>query len=135
MQVPLAVLADYANVTADFKLNISGIFNMISAATLPTAHPRMYLVMQFLLEPAERGQTKTIEIKLLEADGKQLLSIPQTVPLPEDAPLNLVLPQIVELNGIIFAQYGEYAFYILVNGEQKARVPFVVVAPPPQQGS
>ena len=47
MRVPLAVLADYANVTTDGKLNIMGIFNRIFASALPVVHPQMRLVMRF----------------------------------------------------------------------------------------
>jgi len=47
MEVVLAVLADYANVSQEGKLNIMGIFDIISSEKFPTFHPEMKLVVQF----------------------------------------------------------------------------------------
>ncbi len=135
MRVPLAVLADYANVTIDGKLNIMGIFDVIIAHTLPTVHPQMQLVTRFEVEPAERGKTKQIEIKLLDADGKALLAREVSLELPEDIPLGTSIPRIAVLNMIQFEKYGDYAFHVLVNDETKATIPFRVIPLPAQQGA
>lgn len=45
MDVNLALLADYANVSQDGKLNIMGIFQEVNPPVLPFALPQMYLVM------------------------------------------------------------------------------------------
>lgn len=128
MKVPsFAVLADYVNVTADGKLNIMGIFDVIRAPSFPVIHPTMRLVLRLQGSPSERGSIKSIEIKMLDADGKQLLEIATTLSIPEAAPLNPDFPQIIELNGIPFMHPGAYSFSILVNGEEKATVPFTVV--------
>ena len=128
MKVPLfAVLADYANITSDGKLNIMGIFDLIRASSFPTIHPQMRLVLRLQGSPAERGTIKSIEIKMLDADGKHLLEFATTLSIPETAPLNPEFPQIIELNGIPFMHPGTYEFSILVNGEEKATVPFSVV--------
>lgn len=55
MIVPFAVLADYANVIADGKLNILGIFDTIYGASLPVEVPNMRLAMQLQTEPRDRG--------------------------------------------------------------------------------
>lgn len=136
MKIPLALLADYANVTAEGKLNIMGIFNTIFVpGGFPTVHPQMRLIFQFLVSPAERGSTKTIEIKLLDADGNVLLGLTSTVQLPQDLPINQEIPQIIELNGLVFPKVGDYAFSILVNGEEKTTAPFHVlpIPTPPSQ--
>lgn len=143
MKVPLALIADYANVTAEGKLNIMGIFDTIFVpGGFPTVHPQMRLIVRFQVAPAEQGSTKLIEIKLLDADGNLLLAMASTIQLPQDLPLNAEFPQIVELNGLTFSKAGDYAFSVLVGGEEKANVPFHVVpltatplAPPAQQGS
>ena len=46
MLVKLAVLADYANVTSDGKLNILGIFDRMNVLNLPAVHPQMNLVLR-----------------------------------------------------------------------------------------
>jgi hypothetical protein len=51
MEVTVAVLADYANVSQDGKLNIMGIFQEINATSLPFVLPQMYLVMSFSAGP------------------------------------------------------------------------------------
>lgn len=128
MKVPaFAVLADYVNVTIDGKLNIMGIFDVIRAPSFPVIHPQMRLVLKLQGSPSERGSTKSIQIKLLDADGKQLLEIATTLSIPEVAPLSPEFPQVIELNGIPFMHPGTYQFSILVNGEEKATVPFSVV--------
>lgn len=126
MRVPLAVLADYANQTADGKLNIMGIFDTIFASQMPALHPQMQLVMKLQSEPAERGTEKNIDIKLLDADGKVIIGLAASLKVPDDFPLTGEVPQIISLSGLRFENYGEYAFHILVNGDTKAEVPFSV---------
>lgn len=72
MKVTLAVLADYANITREGKLNILGMFDVIHAQNFPMTHPQMQLVMRFEADIAEAGKTKKLEIKLMDADGKTL---------------------------------------------------------------
>ena len=131
MQIPLAVLADYANVTAEGKLNIMGIFNTIFVAGgFPSTHPQLQLVFQFVVPAAERGEKKTIDIKLLDADGMILVSLTSETQLPADMPANQEIPQIVGLAGLVFPHPGDYAFSILVNGEEKKSVALHVLPVP-----
>lgn len=133
MRVPLAVLADYANVTAEGKLNIMGIFNRINAASMPAVHTQMRLVIHFQTDPADRGQSKQIDIKLLDADGKVLLALGSNLAISEDQPLTAEFNEILELTGLRFERFGDHSFHVMVNGETKAQIPFKVVpAQPPQ---
>src|SRR5919204_3250104 len=45
MRLSLALLADYANVSHDGKLNIMGIFGQIHAPQFPAVHAQMHLVL------------------------------------------------------------------------------------------
>ena len=132
MRVPLAVLADYANVTADGKLNIMGIFNQINAAAVPVVHPQMQLVFVMESDPQERGQTKQMEVHLLDPDGKTLLRIGAPVQIPEDAPLTARFNQMIQLNLVRFERYGDHSFRISVGGQEQQAIAFQVnqVAPP-----
>ena len=47
MKTRIAVLADYASLSIEHKLNIMGIFTAINAAQTPVVHPQMKLVTQF----------------------------------------------------------------------------------------
>lgn len=130
MKVTLALLADYANVSIDGKLNIMGIFDTIGALSVPVTHPQMRLVVRFQADPTDRGSTKNIEYKLLDADGNVRWAYAQTIQIPQELPLRAEFPQIVTLNGMTFDNFGDYAFHTVVNGEPKAEVSFHVVMPP-----
>lgn len=72
MEVSLAVLADYANLAQDGKLNIMGIFQEVNPPVLPFALPQMYLVISLVAGPAEFDTTKDIKIALLDNDGNEI---------------------------------------------------------------
>jgi hypothetical protein len=55
LRIPLALLADSANVSQDGKLNILGIFENIMSFQFPVSHPTMALVF------AVEGDTGDIE--------------------------------------------------------------------------
>ena len=66
MQVKLAVVADYANVSSEGKLNILGIFDRINVSDLPAAHPQMHLILRLEAHSTDasstRQRTKTLEM-------------------------------------------------------------------------
>jgi hypothetical protein len=70
MKITLAVLADYANITREGKLNILGIFDAINTQDFPVTHPQMQLVMRFEADVSEAGKAKKLEIKLMDDDGR-----------------------------------------------------------------
>jgi len=125
MDVNLALLADYANVSQDGKLNIMGIFQEVNPPVLPFQLPQMYLVISFVAGPAEFGSTKNIRIALLESDGSEMLTlegemeVPRQVPRPES---RAYMNQVIGLNGVTFHRPGDYAFSILVGGETKETI-------------
>lgn len=127
MDVPLALLADYANVTQEGKLNIMGIFGRLIAPAFPTTHPEMCLVMRFEAGPAERGSTKKVEVKLLDADGRVKFNSSSQIPIPDEPTrLTTQIFNILRLQNLQFEKPGSYSFEILVNEETKSRVPLIV---------
>lgn len=125
MDVNLALLADYANVSQDGKLNIMGIFQEVNPPVLPFALPQMYLVISFVAGPAEFGLTKNIRIALLESDGSEMLTLEGQMEVPRHVPLpgsRAYMNQVIGLNGITFHRPGDYAFSILVGGETKETI-------------
>lgn len=134
--VPVAVLAEYASVTADGKLNILGIFDTIYGTSLPVETSGLRLVMQMQTEPQDRGTAVAIAIRMLDAHGHNLLPHPlQRLIVPEQLPPHVNRPQVVEFNGVHFEDFGDYVFTISVNEEEKARVPFRVVRKPDPPGA
>jgi len=134
MQVTLGLMADYANVTADGKLNIMGVFDGIFAASFPVVLPQMQLVLRFEADPTELGATRALEICLRDEDGRQLFSISaemQTA-VPPGSPVvgPLRQNQVINFQGIRFDKPGSYDVLVLVNGDVKRTIPFKVVARP-----
>ena len=127
MEVILAVLADYANVSREGKLNVMGLFSTINAPTLPWAHPQMQLVLELEAGAAEWDTQKEIEIKLLDADAKQMFAIKGSVKTPRGEPGKRVrINSIMTFGNIKFNAGGDYIFAILVGGETKKEIPLIV---------
>jgi hypothetical protein len=122
MRVPLAVIADYANLSIDGKLNIMGIFDTITARSFPAVHMDARLVVRFESDVSDRGGTKDLGIELHDADGNVLLSAHRQLDIPTDAPLTAALDHILELKLLRFDHAGDYAFRILVDGQLEGRV-------------
>lgn len=121
MDVNLAVLADYANVSQDGKLNIMGIFQEVNPPELPFALPQMYLIVSFEAGPAEFDSMKDIRFALLDSDGNEMLALEGQVqvPRPERPGSRAYINQVIGLNGIVFARPGDYGFAVLVGGETR----------------
>ena len=86
MDVTLALLADSANVSQEGKLNILGSFNNVNSAVFPCVHPQMVLVMRFEASRAEIGQSKQLEIRLMDPDGSTLGSVTGSFDVPDAPP-------------------------------------------------
>ena len=121
MELTLLLIADYANTTADGKLNVMGIFESITAASFPATHSEMYLITRFTAGPAEYGRTFKMDVKLINEDASQELvnfAIENMVPRAQngqDAHLNHLL----RLNNVTFPAPGFYEFSVLVDNDLK----------------
>ena len=135
MKVQLAVVADFANISVEGKLNVMGVFNGIYAEQVPTTHLKMHLVMQYLIEGADRDKTRHIVIKLHDTHNVDLLGLEGSQRFPADAPLGVAVPQIVELNFVRFDEFGEYRFSIEIDEHEVASIPFRVVQASAPQGN
>ena len=131
MDVTVAVLADYANVSKDGKLNIMGIFQEVNPPVLPFTLPQMYLVLSFSAGPAEFGLARNIRIPLLHSDGQEILALQARmhVPVAQRPGSRAYMNEAIGLAGITFPQAGDYAFHIVVGDDEKAIVPLHVNEP------
>lgn len=137
MHVKLAVLADYANVTAEGKLNILGIFDRINLVQVPAVHPQMHLVLRLEAHPAERDRAQKIEIRLQDPQGTTIFDVNgEIVPHGETAQ-PVATNQILTLNNLQLEKIGAYNFVIFINGDLKSQLPLHVefVSMPPAAGS
>ena len=135
MHITLAVLADYANVTADGKLNILGIFDRMNVTNLPAVHPQMNLVLRLEAHAAERDRSHPVEIRLIEPDGQTIFEVKGEIVPQGDPGQSISTNQILTLNNLQLNKTGEYTFVVLVNNDVKAEIPLSVdygsIAGPP----
>ncbi len=131
VDVTVAVLADYANVSQDGKLNIMGIFQELNPPALPFALPQMYLVLSFSAGPAEFNTTRNVRIPLLHSDGQEILRLEAQmhVPSARRPGSRAFMNEAIGLAGIVFPQPGDYAFHVLIGDDEKAAVPLHVNEP------
>jgi hypothetical protein len=131
VEVRVAVLADYANVSQDGKLNIMGIFQEINPPFLPFPLPQMYLVLSFTAGPAEFNTVRKLRIPLLHSDGQEILAMEADmhVPSARRPGSRAYINEAIGLAGVMFSRPGDYAFSILIGDDEKATVPLHVNDP------
>ncbi|MEX0892952.1 MAG: hypothetical protein WEB88_12365 [Gemmatimonadota bacterium] len=128
MQVKLALVADYANVTAEGKLNILGIFDRIHVGELPALHPQMHFILRLQAHPAERDRQHAVEIKLHDPDGQTVFQVQGEIhPRSTTAPGAATTNQILTLNNLQLTKTGGYTFIVFVDNDLKSEVSLDVV--------
>ena len=128
MQITLAVLADYANITAEGKLNIMGVFDVVRANILPSRQPQMRLVFMIEGTYAERDRPSQIEINMQDPNGRTVFAVSGEFILTGGAPGHpLQSHQILELIDTTFRTSGVHTFNIFINRELKRQVPLNVL--------
>src|SRR5262249_42569170 len=114
------------------RLSILGIFDTIFAANLPAVHPHCAVALRLRLHKTEEGKHNLV-LHIVDHDGKMIVPPLQgefAIQLPGDsrsATINLVL----NLNGLSFANYGEYAINLAIDSHELGSLPFWV-NPQPQ---
>lgn len=127
MRVTLAVLADYANISQEGKLNILGIFDRIAVADVPTSLPQMHFVLWLEAHPAERDRSHAVEIRLHDPDGQVVFEIKgEVVPRGGTQGQPVLTNQILGINNLRLKQVGGYMFVVFIDNDLKAEVPLVV---------
>jgi hypothetical protein len=137
LQVKLAVLADYANVTADGKLNILGTFDRINLVQMPAMHPQMYLVLRIEAQAVERDRSHKIEIRLHDPEGQTIFDVNGDLVPHGEGPHPTSTNQILTLNNLQLEKVGAYNFVIFINNDLKLELPLHVefVTMPPVAGA
>lgn len=140
MKVPLAVLCDAANVSREGKLNILGVFSALRARQFPCVHPSLTLVVALEATYTERGE-HAVDIRLVDADGGELLKLDGRVDVQGERPGRPILTQaILQLNNITFPRPGTYTVDILLDRRHERSLPLEVhelpeTLPPAEDGS
>lgn len=127
MELLTILAADYANIAQGGKLNVMGIFRNIYATNFPAQHPSMVLIVKLGADLGEYGDERNLIIKLLDADGKELVRFENLIKIPQ--PVGGQRPEvnaILALNGVIFPAPGRYQFSVQVDKDFKGQLPLDV---------
>ena len=131
MEVDLALLADAATIDSAGKLNILGVFDRLATGSFPTRHPRLCLVLRFSAGVHEVGRHK-VEIVLKDPEGGEVVRIDGEMNLSSGVrgvSSGVLVPHILNMDGLVFAVPGRYAFDVRVDGEHHVSVPLSVEGP------
>lgn len=122
MDLLLGLVADAANIGAGNKLNVLGVFHQIGATAVPVAHPSFALALEFQAKPYDKGKTLSVEIRLLDPDGKELVKIEGQVQIANGEPLEPIVPLCIAVNNQVFPKFGNYRFEVRVAGTRKGEI-------------
>jgi hypothetical protein len=128
MEIDLAVLADAATVDMSGKLNILGIFDRISVGELPAHHPHLSLVLRLSASMGEAGSHK-MEIVLRDPEGGRMMGMNgefHVGPGPAVSGGQVRIPQVLNIERLVFQKSGRYAFDVSLDGEHHASIPLFV---------
>lgn len=128
MKVPLAVVAEAANISIDNRLNILGIFDSLLAPSVPARHSQMFVVVVVSAEPSERGRSYTMDVVLVEEDGKTVQafpSMPFAIP-PDGATRITSMRMLFQIRDLVFPKFGEYTLDVLIDNHSVAQMPIVL---------
>ena len=132
MRLTTAMLADSAQVQGGKLYVLGGGFDTISARSLPVVHRSLTLAMVAEVQPDERHRDLEIVISLVDEDG-QSLDVEAKGKLRVGAPPNLppgatsIVPIVSPFHNVQFAEAKGYAFAVLFEDQEIARVRFRVV--------
>jgi len=116
------------------RLSILGIFDTIYATTLPAVHLQCTVAVRIRFQKIEEGK-HTLTLHVVDTDGKTVIPplngefTIQLVGNDRQGAINLVL----NLQGLLFNRYGEYAVNLAVDNHHLGNVPFWIKQPISQE--
>jgi len=126
MEVTYAHLCDYAIVSQEGKISIMGIFDAINAPQVPATHPQMFLAFQISADYAEVGRDFTVEVQIVDEDGRQVWGVKGggkvQPPVPVKPGERTTLGHLFAIQAFTFSKFGPYDVNIFLNGQLARRV-------------
>lgn len=123
MVVTFAVVADYANVTRDGKLNVMGIFDRVFARKVPARFPPMQLVIRLEAEYAELDSEHSVRVQLSDPDGEAVFDIDGSfTPRGGQPGQRASVNHILQLGNVPLQRIGSHRILIWIDGDLKREV-------------
>lgn len=137
MEMKFGVLADFASISREGKLNVLGIFDEVNPPGLPVALPIFYVVSSFSAGPTEFNTDKTIQMALQDEDGNILIRLETivTVMRPERPGTRSKVNQVNALVGLPFESAGNYEFVLSIDGRPEGSIPLRINSPVSPEGA
>jgi hypothetical protein len=129
MEIEIFALCDAA---ADYqgRLSILGVFDSIVAKNVPAVHPHCSVALRLRLTKIEEGK-HTLTLHIVDNDGNMMIP-----PLNGEFSLQLsgnerqgAINLVLNLQGLSFNNYGEYAVNLAIDNHQLGSIPFWVRRP------
>ena len=136
MEVSLAVLADYANISREGKLNILGVFNTVHVQAFPGGLPQCFLVVRFAADVEEKGTRQRIGFRLTDPDGKWVTELAAELQVPSEGPpgspeTDLILPAAPLVR---FEREGPHELKVFINDEERRAIKVMAIRTPATTG-
>lgn len=129
MEVEVFTLCDAA---ADYqgRLSILGIFDTIFAENLPALHPQCSVALRIRFSKVEEGK-HSLTLHIVDYDGNMIVP-----PLNGEFGIQLLgndrrgmINLVLNLQGLPFNRYGEYAVNLAIDNHELDSLPFWVKQP------
>jgi hypothetical protein len=131
--ITFAVLADYANVSRDGKLNVMGIFDRVFARQLPSRFPPMQLVIRLEADWAELDTEHSIRVQLADPDGAAIFDINGSfTPRGGTTGQPVSVNHVIRLADLPLRRTGLHRALVWVDDDLKREVALRVDEPPRQ---
>jgi hypothetical protein len=128
VRIPMALVADDANLSQEGKLNVLGAFDRITAPSFPTVHPKMVFVIRIEASFGDAGRRMPVRVRLMDEDGGVLFEAGGELMAPEVQPGDIATAyQIFALMGIGFEKPGFHKFVVNLGEAPPYETPLVVV--------
>jgi hypothetical protein len=130
LDVQYAFLCDFAEESGG-KVHALGVgIDQVQMPVVPATHPQLSVAVAFGYEGSE-ARTRALVIRVIDADGHGIIP-------PIDGQLTLNDPGgavghgrvLVQLTGVQFQHYGDYAVEVAIARVNVASLPLRVVSPP-----
>lgn len=128
MELLTILVADYANITQNGKLNVMGIFGNIFATNFPAKHLSMTLVVKLGANYGEYDDQRNLAINLRDPDGNEVWRFESPVKIPPPAEgRRPEVNAIIQINELVFPHPGRYQFNVYVDKDFKGDLPVEVI--------
>lgn len=132
MRVRYALMAEYANVTGDGKLNVMGVLDRLFAYHFPATHRELVVVNSLEIDNEDDGTTQQIEIRVIDPEAHSMAQV--------GGQLNVVggkqvFNQIHVFQDLEFQGPGLYQVLVMINGVTVSTLDLELVQIPEPPGA